>query len=333
MDPVCTACGSCDAPLVDERLETYTVRDQEIQVPARVAVCSACGADVPDDELDEQTLQAAFSKYRSLHGLMDFDAMKSLRARYGLGVRPFSLLLGWGELTLFRYESGSIQDDAHESQLRLAENPDNIRVLVGINGHKLTSRQLGTLEAHLSAVVDSRDVQVVVQRERFEVRDTQDEFGGFIPLQLGKLREMMLFFCECVEVYPTKLNKLLFYADFLHFKHHGVSITGSPYLAFQRGPVPEHYEWIRADLVEAGELESESVDWGNGIEGERLCPLRPVDRSIFNAGELETMSQVAERLGAKSGRYLQDLSHKEEAYTETSARAMIPYGWALELTL
>jgi putative zinc finger/helix-turn-helix YgiT family protein len=331
MEPTCLACGTDCEPVLEERVEEYAVRDEKIRVLARVRVCATCGTDLPDDELDEQTLASAFAEYRRLHGLSTPEEMKSLRAQYGLGVRPFSLLLGWGELTLFRYETGSIQDDAHESQLRLAYKPENIRTLAEINGHKLTPRQLETLQGHLASIAGAGPAEPLVATERFSPRDTLDEYGGFVPLHLGKLREMMMYFCGLEEVYPTKLNKLLFYADFLHFKNHGVSITGSPYLAFQRGPVPQHYEWIRADLVEAGELDSEWIDWGNGVGGERLCPARAVDLSVFGPTELQTMQSVAERLGAESGKYLQDLSHSEKAYSETPLKSMISYGWALEL--
>lgn len=329
----CMACDSNVPPRVETRSETYEVRDENITIDAQVGVCPECGADLPIDDLDEATLSRAFAEYRRRRGLITPDQMRALRARYGLGVRPFSLLLGWGELTMHRYESGSLQDDAHESQLRLAENPANVRLLMGLNGHKLTPRQKGTVEARLSAIEAGESESVcVVLSERIPARESLDEFGGFVPRHLGKLREMMVFFCGLAEVYPTKLNKLLFYADFLHFKNHGVSISGSPYLAFQRGPVPEHYEWIKADLVEAGDLESEWIDWGDG-GGERLCPSRDADLSGFGDSEIETIQLVAEALGHKSGKYLQDLSHQEKAYEQTTFRAMIPYGFALDLSL
>jgi uncharacterized phage-associated protein len=37
----------------------------------------------------------------------------------------------------------------------------------------------------------------------------------------------------------TKLFKLLYYADFRHFKETGRSITGLKYFAWQWGPVPK----------------------------------------------------------------------------------------------
>lgn len=148
----CFECGSPVEPRIEERVETLPVRGEDTQVLARVAVCPRCGADMSVEELDDATLVAAFNLYRQRHGLMTPEEMRGLRERYGLGVRPFSLLLGWGEITLHRYEAGSLQDAAHEVTLRLAENPANLRVLLTSNGHKLTARQRARLESRLSAI-------------------------------------------------------------------------------------------------------------------------------------------------------------------------------------
>ena len=78
--------------------------------------------------------------------------MRALRARYGLGQRAFSLLLGWGEITLHRYERGAVPDAAHDAQLRMADDPGNVRILLTVNGHKLTPRQRATLEARLAGL-------------------------------------------------------------------------------------------------------------------------------------------------------------------------------------
>lgn len=332
MEQFCAACREDREIEVIEREETYAVRDAEVSVSVRVGICKECGSEVAVDEFDDETLHKAFAEYRRLSGLMTPEEMKELRSRYGLGVRPFSLLLGWGELTLFRYETGSVQDAAHESQLRLAEYPENIQKLAQLNGHKLTPRQLSTLDQHIASAMGDLDEAHVLE-DRFAPREVIDEFGGFVPLHLGKLREMMMFFCQLKGVSPTKLNKLLFYADFLHFKNYGVSISGSPYLAFQRGPVPQHYEWIKADLIESGAIEAEDVDWGGGIVGELLTPTRPTDESMFATEEFETLAEISARLGAMTARQLMEQSHAEKAYSETAPKNPIAYGWSLELSV
>lgn len=329
-------CLSCDqelAPRIEDRLETYPVRGEAISVNAKVAVCTGCGEDIDVEELDEASLRAAFDEYRRRHHLMTPDEMRSLRSRYGLGVRAFALLLGWGELTLHRYESGSLQDDAHETQLRMATSPENMRTMLEKNGHKLTARQRATVEAHLAAELGAESLGCDAADESFLVRENQDQYGGWREQELSKLREMMLFFSALPSVYPTKLNKLLFYADFLHFELHAISVTGTPYLAFQHGPVPAHYDRLLADMFEGGDLTKEEVDFPDGSGGERLHPEREPDLSLFAPAELETMRRVADELGHLSSKQLRDRSHAEKAWAETPAKAMISYDWARDLTL
>lgn len=329
-------CLSCDqevSPRIEERLETYPVHGEAISVNAKVAVCPGCGEDIDVEELDDASLLAAFEEYRRRHHLMTPDEMRSLRGRYGLGVRAFALLLGWGELTLHRYESGSLQDDAHETQLRMATSAENMRTMLAKNGHKLTARQRATVEARLADESGAESLGCEIANESFLVREDQDEYGGWRKQELSKLREMMVFFSALPSVYPTKLNKLLFYADFLHFKLHSVSITGTAYLAFQHGPVPAHYDRLLVDMYEGGDLAKEEVDFPDGSGGERLHPEREPDLSLFAPDELETMRRVADALGRLSSKQLRERSHAEKAWNETPVKAMISYERAPELSL
>ena len=46
----------------------------------------------------------------------------------------------------------------------------------------------------------------------------------------------------------TKLFKLLYYLDFIHFKKYGFSVIGYSYIAMPYGPVPkELFEQLRTD--------------------------------------------------------------------------------------
>lgn len=173
----CFECGRLVMPRVEEREETLPVRGEPTDVLARVAVCPDCGADMSVEELDDATLVAAFNLYRQAHGLMTPEEMKRVRERYGLGVRPFSLLLGWGEITAHRYEGGSLQDAAHEAALRMAEDPANIRVYLSANGHKLTTRQRAGLEKHLQVIEACGRGRAEDPIDRLVVREARASYG------------------------------------------------------------------------------------------------------------------------------------------------------------
>ena len=330
----CFECNATVEPRIEERSETLPVRGEATEVLTRVAICTECGADMSVEELDDATLVAAFNLYRERHGLMSPEEMRVLRGRYGLGVRPFSLLLGWGEITLHRYESGSLQDAAHEGALRLAEEPGNIRILLHANGHRLTARQRARLEAHLAAIeAGAAAAEADELKDIFVAREEQDTYWGWVPLQVSKLREMILFFTALPGMYETKLNKLLFYADFSHFKHHGVSISGAPYLAFPHGPVLQHYPRIEDDLLESGELSVDEVFFSDGGSGTIFHGGRAPDLALFSAEEQATLARIADELGRKTSKRLRDMSHAESAWRDTPERSMIDYAKATDLSI
>ena len=62
--------------------------------------------------------------------------------------------------------------------------------------------------------------------------------SGYIRFDVNKLFQAMKFFCLKDRVVKTKLMKLLFYADFKHFKDSGISISGVRYALPTMVPFP-----------------------------------------------------------------------------------------------
>src|SRR5437764_15373763 len=73
-----------------------------------------------------------------------------------------------------------------------------------------------------------------------------------------KLRQLILYIAELSEGDEpfgyTKLNKLLFYCDFLAYLNFGKSITGHEYQKLENGPAPRQMVPIVRDMEERGLL-------------------------------------------------------------------------------
>ena len=55
-------------------------------------------------------------------------------------------------------------------------------------------------------------------------------YNGFGALNVSKVSEMVKFLISQEGgIFPTKLNKAMFYADFLNYKQRGISISGLEY--------------------------------------------------------------------------------------------------------
>lgn len=79
--------------------------------------------------------------YRQRHGLLLPREIRQLRRRYHLSQRSLAELLGLGLATIPRYESGALQDDAHDSLLRCFADPKNAREMAARNRNHVSPRQ------------------------------------------------------------------------------------------------------------------------------------------------------------------------------------------------
>jgi uncharacterized phage-associated protein len=121
----------------------------------------------------------------------------------------------------------------------------------------------------------------------------------------------------------TKLNKVLFFAEFTHLRRHHAVISGCEFQKLPHGPAPCQLLPVRSRLVSAGEAEIRQEDF-LGRPQHRLVPLRAADLSVFTAEERETIDDVLEQLSGLTGRQVSDLSHEEPGWQLTEEGETIP---------
>lgn len=318
----CDDCKQMREYDVVARTETYEVKGDPVTIEASVAVCRTCGHELGVEEVDEATLQQAYSVYRSRHGLLQPEEIRSIRSMYGLGQKAFSKLLGWGEVTLARYEGGSIQSAAHDQMLRLVQNPANVAQILARGDGGLSDAQRAALEARLS--------QLSTEHEGLLVREEAAVFSAG-PSVL-KLREMMVYFASRQLMWRTKLNKSLFYADFLHYRRFGVAISGCRYVHMQFGPVPSDFYTLQSALVEDTSISEQPFALGE-CEGTVFTASRSADIAVFSQSEQDTLAEVATYFDGWTSQQISEFSHREPAWLETKDRETIPYEFAARLQI
>jgi hypothetical protein len=126
----------------------------------------------------------------------------------------------------------------------------------------------------------------------------------------------------------TKLNKVLFFAEFTHVRRHGAVISGCAFQKLEHGPAPRQLVPVRTRLVATGDAELRTEDF-LGRPQHRLVPLRPADLSVFSEQERETIEDVLSQLAGLTAREVSELSHDEPGWCLTELGETIPYGAAL----
>ncbi|MDZ7841652.1 MAG: Panacea domain-containing protein [Gammaproteobacteria bacterium] len=162
-------------------------------------------------------------------------------------------------------------------------------------------------------------------------RYAPDEYSGFRKLNTRRLFNVILFFCVDGQL-KTKLNKLLFYADFKHFKENTISITGARYCHLQYGPVPDNYDYYFAELERARLLDVREEAFGGYTGFECITRDKP-DLTIFGESELVSLVEIKDYFKDFGSARIMEFSHEEAGYVSTKEGEPISYLHAQNLRI
>jgi uncharacterized phage-associated protein len=144
-----------------------------------------------------------------------------------------------------------------------------------------------------------------------------------------KLKDLMLYFSqrgidEGITIGSTKLNKLLFFADFRAFEERGTPITGARYQKLKWGPAPRALLPVRKELVEHGEAKfrTGSAEDLNDV----LTPQGEPQFSSLSDEDRKIADDVFEELRPYTALGASDYSHLKSAGWKVAALGEdIPY--------
>jgi putative zinc finger/helix-turn-helix YgiT family protein len=324
-------CPGCESEQELEhvrRRETVTVRGEKIQVQASYWRCRACGEEFEGPDGHDEVAQA-YTVYRAKKGLMQPGEIKRLREEYGLTQGELAKILGFGAVTLSRYETGMLQTAAQDRILQMLRDPRAFWALLKRTG------DMGDISPATLARVRER------VKERMRDRAPLDpalqaalDYGsshlsGRRRFHLEKFRNAVLFFCQSPR-WKTTINKLLFYADFRCFRDHQHSITGARYAHAPFGPCPDTFASLFAWLADRKDIEVSEVAIGS-YTGEEIRSVAQPEEGLFSSRELQVLTEVRDHFGRMTAKALSDRSHKEPAYRETQNGQLISYRFAQSL--
>jgi putative zinc finger/helix-turn-helix YgiT family protein len=324
-------CPNCEkeSPLqMVRKIEDFSVRGEAIPVEVEYFKCLECGEEFEISKPEYDPYEIAYREYRARKGMLQPEDIRSLRTQHGLTQNEFSNLLGIGIATLNRYENGALQSEAHNRIIKMSTEPNNFLNLIsnsrGVIGEQKKEKIIIQLkkETEVSLLEITKDV--------FGSYNA-DIYSGYKRFDLEKFYESIKYFCFQDRVYKTKLMKLLFYADFCHFKKYTVSITGARYARLPYGPVPDQFErWLAALILDENGVRKEE-EWSNDYPGEVFICVTTPDLSIFSPSELRVLASVKEFFQISSAKKMSDFSHNEIGYQETENAELISYKYAEQL--
>lgn len=147
-------------------------------------------------------------------------------------------------------------------------------------------------------------------------------------MSLMKLQELIIFIAsKCKddeEFHSVKLNKILFFSDFISFGRYHTSITGAKYIHKPLGPVPSEMIPARDRL-----LRTDSIRLVETGRRKTVVATRNPQLDLFLAREIDITWSVINWLSEKTEHECSELTHAWHGYEMTGDDEHIPYGFAL----
>lgn len=144
------------------------------------------------------------------------------------------------------------------------------------------------------------------------------------------LRELILYIADqCIEDKTfgvTKLNKILYFADFMSYAKYGEPITGTPYIRLPKGPVPEQMTSVRKQMVADEEIFIRNQDYF-GFDQKRVIALREAKLDGFKSRDIAMVDHVIQTLADRSASEVSERSHGR-AWRAAGNGERIPYNAA-----
>ena len=314
--------------ILKKEKRTLVFRKEEFEVIYHFYFDPSTAEQFVDDRLETLNLTQVYNKYRERFNLPFREEIIDIRKKYVLSARRISDILGFGPNTYSNYEKGEIPNKANGRLIQLAKDPEEFAKLAELSGNMTPS-----LMKKIRDILKQEKEQSQNYLFRHLIRNNiPNRFTGYRTFRPGKAYQMILFFAETLQPWKTKLNKLLFYADFVNYKHTGYSISGLKYAAIDYGPVPNDYDILLTygqgqDLFRISEEEIT-----NEVSGERIIPTGKIsfDNELFSDTEIEILKTIKKRFEKITTSEMVRISHEEPAWRK-NLKKLIDYSYAFEM--
>lgn len=310
-----------------EDTEKMAFRGEHYNIHVRYYICEDTGEQFTTTGQDTLAFNELYNEYRVRHGIPFPDEIRRTREHYGLSCAQITRIVGFGQNQWRQYENGQVPSESNARSIVAAADKAAFLRMVEASRAELGEKEYNIIRSKIISAPEQADD--FAKSFYFYGSTRRSIYNGYAPKSPNKLSAMVLWMIARMPqgVVKTKLNKMMFYADMLHYRRYGIAISGLQYRAIQYGPVPVHYDTVY-DNIDG--IEKETVET-NDREYSLLKAAEP-DTSCLSEDEMSTIREVAGRLVPMSRGEVVELTHKETAWQKYKEQhGLIPYSEAFNL--
>ncbi|MFI5161212.1 MAG: type II toxin-antitoxin system antitoxin SocA domain-containing protein [Sphingobacteriales bacterium] len=302
-----------------KELISLSYRKENFEVLYHVYECEDSGERFTDNAFDEINTVQVYNQYREKYGIPFPEQIKAIREKYSVSALKMSEILGLGTNSYRLYESGEMPTVANGRLILSVSDPAEFLKQIRASSHILSEKERKKFTDVCLALIKQ-------EKENWWERTFEDhifqnqspnQYSGYRQPDLARIGQVIAFFDGKLDLFKTKLNKLLFYSDFCAYKQTGFSITGITYRAIPYGPVPSEYEKLYIKLCDDNAIDIQNIQiHRTGDFADLIKPKWTFDPDRFSAIEVEVLEKVAKAFKSKSTKEVVDISHREAAWSE-----------------
>lgn len=295
---------------IKSQITMAQVRDLEIEFVEDIAIDPETEEEIYVRNLEIENDRKLYDKYKSEKGLLQSHEIKKTREKYNLNQKDFSKILGLGEITVHRYENGTIQTDANDSIMRFAENPVNMEKFAIKNKNKVTSEIYDQLIQKVKVLkLYSKHQIAEFDKEKLSRMDFCTEHVEIIAKKTIELynkkvnKESEEYHTRIPKITNLELQKLLYYIQGLSLFVYKKVAFKERILAWDYGPI-------------VYEIYSKYKEYKNN-------EIDVIQEQKLSDGLEKIIEIVIDSYGKYTGGQLINLTHEEEPWQSTNKNNII----------
>ena len=318
-----------------ERRIVKKFRGIKIDTYENVAVCKECNQDLYVNEIEKKNNERIFEAYRKKANIINAKDIINLRKKYDISQRELTAILGFGKMTINRYERGGVPTKSQSDYIKLLMDNDDKFIEKVIEAHEKNCISDKTYNRIASKELDNRvckdDIQELYKKViNSSLKLKPNIYNGYKTFDLDLVENIISYISSKVKnLTITSLNKYLWFIDILSFNQMGVSITGLTYQKQQFGPTIIDQRYNEISLLDDKYTRTDYED-ETGTKS-FITSKKNYDLSKLKNNEIEIIDTIIKLLKNKKVTEISDLSHEEEGWKKTNKFDKISFEHAMKL--
>ena len=325
---------------VEYRIEKRDIKEFKgikVNTFENVAICNECNEDLYVNEIENENNERIFKIYRKIANIITPQDIVNLRNKYDISQRELTAILGFGKMTINRYERGGLPSKSQSDYIRLLiDNEIEFmnRVKTAYEKNEISEKTYKKIVSNdIEKAISKKEVQDNIRKYlNVELNRDPDIYNGYKSLDLDKIENIISYIASKVKnLTITSLNKYLWYIDMLSFNQRSVAITGLTYQNQKFGPTIINKRYDEISLLD-DKYQREDFETINGNVTE-IISKDNFDLNKISDSEKKIIDSVIKLLKNKKVTEISEMSHKEDGWRKTERLEQISFEYAMNLKL